>query len=500
MPSRTDNPSRSLFSRIQKSLGGSRSRDFLRFLPGPLSLSGPELLDWIERSAQALGPDRLAEGAMVLVQLSHPLSLVTLLPALWSLGHVPFLLEPSFPANPWRGNGRSPFAALLRDSPGSEGSRIELPHLPPLHMECFQGLHRRALPFGTVLVRTTSGTTGRPRGVALSTPQLLADARNILASLRLGPSGTRSLGAVPLSHAYGFSTLLTPLLCFRIPLTLLESPLPEHFRTALRGSESHFFPGVPLLFDLLLSSGLSSRLLERLNPVISAGAPLTPRTALQFKEKTGIPLRNFYGSSECGAIACDASQGGEFVTGCVGTPLRGVRVSIEELPARYDHRAGAGSGRLLVEGRSVALGYVGPGTRTVRFRGRFRTADLGRKDARGRFFLLGRLDRMINVGGRKVFPEEVERVLGSFPGVRESVVLAVPDSRRGEAVGAAVACGNGLREADLLDYCRAKLPRHGLPRRWIILPALPRTARGKVDLERLRSLFSAPATGASRTG
>jgi acyl-CoA synthetase (AMP-forming)/AMP-acid ligase II len=80
------------------------------------------------------------------------------------------------------------------------------------------------------------------------------------------------------------------------------------------------------------------------------------------------------------------------------------------------------------------------------------------------------------------------------------VVLAVPDSRRGEAVGAAVACGNGLREADLLDYCRAKLPRHGLPRRWIILPALPRTARGKVDLERLRSLFSAPATGASRTG
>ncbi|MCI0656638.1 MAG: hypothetical protein L0170_06150, partial [Acidobacteria bacterium] len=105
-------------------------------------------------------------------------------------------------------------------------------------------------------------------------------------------------------------------------------------------------------------------------------------------------------------------------------------------------------------------------------------------------FLEGRLDRMINVGGRKVFPEEVERVLSRAPGVREVVVLSIADSLRGESVAAAVVGVNGLREAALLGYCREHLAAYRIPRRLLLLPALPRTTRGKVDTARLHSLLT----------
>src|SRR4030095_16728752 len=107
-------------------------------------------------------------------------------------------------------------------------------------------------------------------------------------------------------------------------------------RKALGRRDSFFFPGVPLLFDLLLGSSLSTRFLERLKIAVSAGAPLPPSTALRFRERTGITLRNFYGASEVVAIACDRSASGLVLPGCVGTPLKGVRLSLRQEARRSD--------------------------------------------------------------------------------------------------------------------------------------------------------------------
>ncbi|MCI0568647.1 MAG: fatty acid--CoA ligase family protein [Acidobacteria bacterium] len=480
-----------LFALVQRRLERSPRLDFLQFLPGPLNLSGPALLAEIRRASDAISRVRLPPGARILVQISHPLALLVTLPALWNLGYVPILSEAS--ASPSDQQSRleqfSPHAVLQDSQEAPAGSQsIFLPPLPLLRLLPIAARSRLPLPTETVLVRTTSGSAGRPRGVALSARQMLADARNISGTLQLSTS-TRSLAAIPLSHAYGFSTLLTPCLFLGIPLVLLEHPFPELLRKALGRHQALFFPGVPLLFDLLLASRVSDNLLSRLSPAVSAGAPLPCETARKFAERTGNPLRNFYGASECGAISCERSPKNGARPGGVGAPLKGVRVALE--PTREMSRGAAGrSGRIVVRGSAVALGYVGAGARPRLFRGRFQTCDLGRKDSAGRIFLEGRLDRMINVGGRKVFPEEVERVLGGAPGVREVVVLSIADSLRGELVAAAVVGVHGLREATLLRYCRKHLTAYRVPRRLLLLPALPRTARGKVDTARLHSLLT----------
>jgi fatty-acyl-CoA synthase len=149
-----------------------------------------------------------------------------------------------------------------------------------------------------------------------------------------------------------------------------------------------------------------------------------------------------------------------------------------------------GTGRVIVQGKAVGLGYVESGARPRLFRGRLLTEDLGRIDSRKRLHLLGRLDALISVGGRKVYPAEVERVLRAAPGVKEVVAMGIPDASRGEAVAVAVEypAGAGL-PADLLDRCRRRLARYKVPRRLRIFPSLPRTARGKLDLGRIRTLL-----------
>jgi acyl-CoA synthetase (AMP-forming)/AMP-acid ligase II len=502
LPSRPlDTPQR-LWIRVRRRLQRCTRGDLLVFLPGPLRISGPGLVAEIERAEAALSNSLLLPGAKVLVQVSHPLPLLVLLPALWGRGCIPILSDRIS-----TGSDDDDLVhhlapdAILTDAAATatDSKTVWLPPLPVLRLH---GPHlRRVLPLppGTVLVRTTSGSTGRPRGVALSAEQILSDARNIAGSLRLSDSLT-SLAAIPMSHAFGFSTLLTPMLFLGIPMVLLEQPVPELFRKALGRHESFFFPGIPLLFDLLLGSSLSTRFLERLKIAVSAGARLSPSTALLFRERTGIPLRNFYGTSECGAIACDRTAAGLGLPECVGTPLKGVRLSLRRDARRSSrpHPADGERGRIRVEGESVALGYVGAGARPRLFHGWFATGDLGRWGSPGALFLEGRLDRMINVGGRKVFPEEVERAILEAPGVREAVVLGISDPLRGEVVAAVVAGAATLRESTLMDFCRARLAAPRLPRRILILGELPRTARGKLDAARLRALLggdSCPPNG-----
>lgn len=471
---------RSLFSLAERRLGASPAHDLLTRLPSGAPFSGPGLLGEIRGMADGLSGAGIRRDSRVLIALSHPLAMILALPALWSLDCIPLLADGS--------SSRAEIEEMVRrlspdhligDGEGTRGaSRTFLhPGLPPLRLGRTRGKGDLLLPPGTVLVRTTSGSTGPPRGVALSASQILSDALNILSSLRV-PGEMRGLAVVPLSHAFGFSTLLSPLLFHGRPLLLLEDPVPEQFRSALRRHRSLFFPGVPYLYDLLARAEIRPALLGHMSLCVSAGAPLPRETARRFRDLSGSPVRNFYGTSECGAAACDRSLRGTAPAGCAGRPLSGVGVSVGR------------AGRILVRGKAVGLGYVESGARPRLFRGRFLTEDLGRIDSRKRLHLLGRLDALISVGGRKVYPAEVERVLREAPGVKEVVAMGIPDASRGEAVAAAVESrgGAGL-PADLQDRCRRRLARYKVPRRLRVFPALPRTARGKLDLGRIRTLL-----------
>jgi len=484
---------RGLFARAERRLAASRLPDLLTRVPSGAPLSGPGLLREIRAMAKCLSQAGIHRDSRVLTALSDPLATILVLPALWSLDCVPLLADGSSPRAEIEEMVRrlSP-DHLLGDGGGiPQASRTLLfPALPPLRVRGVRGKGDLPLPRGTVLVRTTSGSTGPPREVALSASQILSDALNILSSLRI-PREMRGLAVVPLCHAFGFSTLFSPLLFHGRPLVLLEAPVPEQFRTALRRHRSLFFPGVPYLYALLGRAEIGRGLLARLKLCVSAGAPLPPETARRFREVSGSPVRNFYGTSECGAIACDRSPRGTAPSGCAGRPLSGVRVSLGRIRAPEGLRGASRrkTGRIVVRGEAVGLGYVEGGARPELFRGRLLTGDLGRIDSRGRLHLLGRLDTLINVGGRKVHPAEVERVLRAAPGVMEVVAVGIPDARRGEAVAAAVESPAGTEPADLLDRCRRHLAPHKVPRRLRVVHSLPRTERGKLDLRGIRALL-----------
>src|SRR5262245_26404240 len=223
-----------------------------------------------------------------------------------------------------------------------------------------------------------------------------------------------------------------PLVLQGSPLLILRDLLPATLSSVLSLEEPCVFPGVPALFEMLSRLPEQAMTPRGLRLCISAGAPLRPDTAVAFRSRFGLPVRSFYGASECGGITFDASQDGrvaEAGNGSVGLPLPGVEVRLSEE-----------EGRVSVRSSAVAFGYLsgveasGNGEFSE---GWFRTGDTGRFDAHGRLVLTGRLGALVNVAGRKVNPREVETALLAVPGVGDAVVLGVPDAARGEAL---VAC------------------------------------------------------------
>jgi len=177
----------------------------------------------------------------------------------------------------------------------------------------------------------------------------------------------------------------------------------------------------------------------------------------------------FYGASECGGIAYDA-EGGAALRGTVGTPIRGVSIALDD------------GGTVSVRSAAAGLRHV-PEADERLAGGVFRSADLATFTTRGELALIGRADALINVGGKKVHPLEVETVLRAMPGVREAFVLGVP--ARGDertVVRAFIACDPAtVSYAAVASWCRERLAGHKVPRSIVRLPDIPRTARGKVD-------------------
>jgi acyl-coenzyme A synthetase/AMP-(fatty) acid ligase len=232
---------------------------------------------------------------------------------------------------------------------------------------------------------------------------------------------------------------------------------------------------VPAYVQGLLKMSRPPALPSRLRLVISAGATLPSAVASHFRRAYGQPVHVLYGASECGGICYDR-EGGAAERGTVGTPLDGVRLSIEPRSEGRD-----GEGVVVVESAAVGRTYL-PEPDPRLEQGRFETSDTGVLTD-GELALRRRVDRVINVRGRKVDPSEVEGVLATLDGVEEVVVIGVATPGRDEEIVRAVlACPNGrLAHEDVLAWCRPRLAEHKIPRSIVIVDAIPRTARGKVD-------------------
>ena len=344
-------------------------------------------------------------------------------------------------------------------------------------------LQQRANPAtcDAALLKLTSGSTGFPKAILTAESHLIADGERIIEAMGIAANDTQ-LAVIPLSHSYGFGNLMMPLLLQGTSMVLRDSFVPSQLLADAAAFQARVFAGVPYMFNYLTTNPPADGWPPCLQLLISAGARLDTQTAHAFHERFGIKIHSFYGASETGGIAYDASEA-LMDDGQVGTAMPGVTISL-----RPDEDAADGSGRIVVHSGSVALGYSEEDDESAFVDGGFLTGDLGFVDARGQLTLTGRASPAVNVAGRKVHPAEVERVLRSMNGVDDVCVIAAPDPRRGQQILACIISRELSSAIEVRQFCAARLPPHKVPRAIIFLPALPLTPRGKTDRARLLSL------------
>lgn len=328
------------------------------------------------------------------------------------------------------------------------------------------------LPEDAAFVKTTSGSTGGPRGIAASSVALLADESALASTMGIVP-GDRIVAAVPLSHSYGFTSVALHALVREATLVMPDGgPLSPVL--AAERAEATVFPTVPAYLGALMRIS-QPPWPKSVRLVVSAGAVLLPEIARRFREYARRSVHAFYGASECGGICFDR-EGGAAERGTVGSPVDGVRVSTEP-------SGDGGEGALaVVESSAVASTYLPVSDRERLGAGRFRTSDVVCW-RNGELAIVRRADALINVKGRKVDPAEVESAIAALSGVEEVIALGVPDpTSGGHTLRVVIACRPGfLTREEVLRFCRSRLADHKIPRSIELVSRIPRTDRGKID-------------------
>jgi acyl-coenzyme A synthetase/AMP-(fatty) acid ligase len=308
---------------------------------------------------------------------------------------------------------------------------------------------------------------------------LLADAEQICDTMGITDADL-NFAVIPLSHSYGFSNLITPLLVRGVPMAVSGDRMPRAVLDDLGRTEATVFPGMPLFYQAF-SEMAPVPPLPKLRLCISAGAPLTRAVARNFQGKFGLPIHSFYGASECGGICYDRTATNE-QEGFVGSAMKGVELQPLE--------PGAGATQVRVRSAAVGDGYFPRPEPGKLGEGSFLPDDLLRVSVAGAR-IVGRLSDVINVAGKKVNPAEVEAHLLNFEGVRQAVVFGRASTVRNQEVVACVVAAEETDEATLLEFCRTRLSGWQVPKRIFFLEALPANERGKISRRELAARFGA---------
>jgi long-chain acyl-CoA synthetase len=331
------------------------------------------------------------------------------------------------------------------------------------------------------LLKLTSGTTAAPRAVRFRSEQLLADCDQICQTMGISDADL-NFGVIPVSHSYGLSNLLTPLIARGVPMVLSRDRLPRAVLVDLAHTNATVFPGMPVFYQAFCDMD-EIPALPKLRLCISAGAPLSAAVARKFHEKFKRPIHSFYGSSECGGICYDR-DGTIFEDGFVGAPMEDV-----DLAPLSGLDPAATASQVRVRSAAVGDSYFPQPDEEKLGGGVFLPDDLLARHRSG-FKIVGRVSDVINVAGKKVNPAEVEAHLLRFAGVREAIVFGYPSVLRNEEVAACVVADVDLTEAKLLEFCRAELSSWQVPKRIFLLDEIPVNERGKTSRRELAKRFA----------
>ena len=337
-------------------------------------------------------------------------------------------------------------------------------------------------PDDVALVLHTSGSTGRPKRVPLRHKNLAASAHNIVRTYGLTSSDV-SLCAMPLFHVHGLvaSTISTLLSGGTVVVPSKFNPL--SFWRTVRDNRVTWYSAVPTIHQLLLSRAGSERPAgaENLRFIRSCSASLSPELMQGLESAFGAPVLEAYGMTEASHQMCsNPLPPAAHKPGSVG-PGTGVKVSI--MDAQGNHLREGVRGEVVIQGPNVVAGYENnPEANASSFtNGWFRTGDQGFLDADGYLTLTGRIKELINRGGEKIAPREIDEVLLRHPDVAEAVAFGVPHPAWGEEVAAAVVLRQPQKESEIIAFCKQHLAEFKCPKSLYIVTAIPRTATGKIQ-------------------
>jgi acyl-CoA synthetase (AMP-forming)/AMP-acid ligase II/LPS sulfotransferase NodH len=357
-----------------------------------------------------------------------------------------------------------------------------------------EGLNESPSLDDEAMVLQTSGTTGMPKIVPLTQGNLVASAHNLIASLQLN-ADDRVLHFLPMFHIGGIVDVLAAPLLSGGTVFCAPSFSATDFYRDLDSFKPTWTQGVPVMLEEMISNAGQHKALvaaHTLRFVRSVSAPLPVERMQEFESAFSVPVIEIYGMSEtAGVITSNPLPPGERKQGSVGISA-GPAVATQSpdgtiLPA-------GDIGEIVVRGASVIAAYEdAPADNALAFRdGWFHTGDLGRIDGQGYVFLTGRVKDMINRGGEKVTPQEVDQILMQHPDVTDAATFSVPHPSLGEDVAALVVliAGSKLSTQELTAYAREKMAFFKVPKTIHFVAEVPRGPNGKVQRKKLTEQFA----------
>jgi acyl-CoA synthetase (AMP-forming)/AMP-acid ligase II len=473
---------------------------------GEFALQGERRTTWAQaralgaRAAGVLQMAGLGPGDRCAVLARNAVEYLLLYVAASRAGVVLVPLNPRSTVAEWDQVVADAEALLLVLGPGFDG--VALPAMPVVGLDelCAAGSDPAPHPGTAELLRLfTGGTTGGPKGAALTQRAVVAAMEQIAAGPHGGRPGERALVVASMSHAGVVWSALAPM-AWGASLVIAQDPAPAALVAALDEQRIGYAALVPALLGPMVDvPGAAQRAYPALRLLHTGSAPATARTLRRAADVFGCAIVQAYGLTETAAAVSTMTPADTALALCarpellgsVGRPLRGTQVRVVDatgrtVPPDVD-------GEVMVRGPQLMTGYAGrpDATRAALRRGWLRTGDVGHVDAEGYLHLTDRLADVIVSGGENVYSAVVEQALCAHPDVVEAAVVGVPDTRWGETVHAAVVLRPGAVVAvdDLIAFCRERLGGVARPRSVEFRSALPRTSVGKVDKRALREPF-----------
>jgi acyl-CoA synthetase (AMP-forming)/AMP-acid ligase II/acyl carrier protein len=342
-----------------------------------------------------------------------------------------------------------------------------------------------AEPDDIALVLHTSGTTSRPKIVPITHKNLIASAKNIRSSLNLAKSD-RCLNVMPLFHIHGLVAAILATISTGASVVCTPGFYAPNFFDWLAAFRPTWFTAVPTMHMAVLSRAKEQQDIIRdaqLRFIRSCSASLPPKIMAELESTFGVPIIEAYGMTEAShQMTSNPLPLGEQKPGSVGVPT-GVEVAVmsEEEDSLLDPGI---TGEVVIRGENVIEGYLNnPQANEAAFtKGWFRTGDQGHFDDEGYLFLTGRIKEIINRGGEKISPREIDEVLIDHPKVSQAVTFSVPESSLGEDIASAVIVNDpDVSESELRQFTNARLSYFKVPRRILIVEKIPKGPTGKLQ-------------------